>query len=185
MCLGNTSIKKISTFALFVITKKTHMKYIYKKVLLCILGLFIALTSFAQVDTVFWFAVPHITHSHAGRPIKLCISTLGSAATVTVTQPARGNATIATLNVPANSSQSYELVGSSESALSNFECNPNVTSNYGLYIRSTAKVNAYISVQANNSEIYALKGQNAYGTRFFIPMHEIAWKSLPPKTTLL
>ncbi|MCQ2284028.1 MAG: gliding motility-associated C-terminal domain-containing protein [Bacteroidales bacterium] len=146
------------------------MKYIYKKVLLCILGLFIALTSFAQVDTVFWFAVPHITHSHAGRPIKLCISTLGSAATVTVTQPARGNATIATLNVPANSSQSYELVGSSESALSNFECNPNVTSNYGLYIRSTAKVNAYISVQANNSEIYALKGQNAYGTRFFIPM---------------
>ena len=128
-----------------------------------------ALSAMAQVDTAFWFAVPHITHSHNGLPIKLCISTFDQAATITVTQPAR-NTTITTFTVPANSSQSYQLVGSSVSGLTNFECNPNETTNYGLYIRSTAEVNAYISVQNNNSEIYALKGQNAYGTDFLIPM---------------
>ena len=128
---------------------------------------------FAQLDTAFWYAVPHITHDHAGRPIKLCVSTLGQPATITVRKPAAGNALVGTFTVPANSSQSYQIVGGSQSDLSNitqFECNHNTTSNYGLYIHSTAKVNAYIAVQNNNSEIYALKGGNALGTQFFIPM---------------
>ena len=128
---------------------------------------------FAQLDTAFWYAVPHITHDHAGRPIKLCVSTLGQPATITVTKPAAGNAVVNTFTVPANSSQSYQLVGGGQGDLSNiaqFECNHNTTSNYGLYIHSTAKVNAYIAVQNNNSEIYALKGNNALGTHFFITM---------------
>lgn len=129
--------------------------------------------TFGQIDTAFWFAVPHITHDHAGRPIKLCVTTLGEQATVTVTKPASGNAVVGSFTVPANSSQSFQLVGGNQNDLSNiaqFECNHNATSNYGLYIHSTAMVNAYIAVQNNNSEIYALKGGNALGTRFFIPM---------------
>lgn len=124
----------------------------------------------AQVDTAFWFAVPKLAHGHAGRPIKLCISTLDSPATITVTKPASGNAQVASFTVPANSSQSYELVGSAESALVGFECDYNTPVNLGLYIRSTAKVNAYVAVQNNNSEIYALKGNNGLGTQFMIPM---------------
>lgn len=146
------------------------MKIIVTRFLVVCCFLFVALQSMAQIDTAFWFAVPHITHSHAGRPIKLCITTMGDPATVTITQPARNNTQITQFSVPANSSQTYQLVGSSENDLTNFECNQNQTSNFGLYIRSTAKVNAYVFVQNNNSEIYSLKGRNAYGTSFLIPM---------------
>lgn len=138
-------------------------------ILLLMAGMFVS----AQVDTAFWFAVPHITHDHAGRPIKLCVTTLDQQATITVTMPASNNQQVCTFTVPANSSQNYQLVGGSQSDLSNiaqFECPQNATSNFGLYIHSTAKVNAYIAVQNNNSEIYALKGSNALGTQFFIPM---------------
>ena len=129
------------------------------------------LSAVAQVDTAFWFAVPRLAHGHAGRPIKLCVATLDEAATVTVSKPAAGNATLTTFTVAANSSYVYELVGSSETALQGFECDPyNTPLNYGIYIHSTAKMNAYIAVQNNNSEIYALKGNSALGTQFFIPM---------------
>ncbi len=139
--------------------------------LIVVIGLLLtASASYAQIDTAFWFAVPHITHNHNGLPIKLCVSTLGQQATVTVSQPARNNTQITTFTVPANSSQTYTLVGSSVSGLTNYECAYNQTSNYGIYIRSTADINAYISVQANNSEIYALKGRNAYGTNFYVAM---------------
>lgn len=144
-----------------------------KRLVLALVFLGSFFSCFAQLDTAFWYAVPHITHDHAGRPIKLCVSTLGQPATITVRKPAAGNALVGTFTVPANSSQSYQIVGGSQSDLSNitqFECNHNTTSNYGLYIHSTAKVNAYIAVQNNNSEIYALKGGNALGTQFFIPM---------------
>lgn len=124
----------------------------------------------AQVDTAFWFAVPKLAHNHAGRPIKLCISTLNSPATITVTKPASGNTQIAQFTVPANTSNYYELVGASESALAGFECDYNTPVNYGLYIHSTAQVNAYVAVQNNNSEIYSLKGNNGLGTKFLVPM---------------
>lgn len=153
----------------FINLRNLHYTMKYLKILLVSVLFLMTAQSMAQVDTVFWFAMPHLTHSHAGRPVKLCVSTFGQAATVTVTKPAT-NTTVTTFTVPANSSQAYELISSSESALNGFECIQNTTSNYGICIRATAKINAYIAVQNNNSEIYSLKGQNAYGTQFFIPM---------------
>ena len=145
------------------------LKPFLKNVFVTVMVLCGSLAAFAQVDTAFWFAVPKLAHGHPGHPIKLCVSTLDSPATVTVTKPAAGNATIANFTVPANSSYSHTLV-SDEAGLTGFECDYNTPVNYGLYIHSTAKVNAYIAVQNNNSEIYALKGNNALGTQFFIPM---------------
>jgi len=121
----------------------------------------------AQVDTAFWYAVPKLC-DHAHWPITLVVSTFEEPATVTVTKP-YSNTTIATFSVPANSSGTQVLV-QNEAGLANFECNHNTTSNYGIYIHSTAKVNAYVAVQQNNSEIYALKGNNGLGTHFFVTM---------------
>lgn len=149
-------------------TKRTNI--LIKRLSSVVLFLCAALAGFAQVDTAFWFAVPRLAHGHAGRPIKLCVATLDQPATVTVSKPAT-NTTLTTFTVPANSSQTYQLVGDAESALTGFECSPyNTPLNYGIYIHSTAKMNAYIAVQNNNSEIYALKGNSALGTQFFIPM---------------
>lgn len=153
----------------FYIISEYYIIMKYLKILFLGVLFLNAIQAVSQVDTVFWFAMPHLTHSHPGRPVKLCVSTFGQAATVTVTKPAT-NTTITTFTVPANSSQAYELISSSESALNGFECIQNTTSNYGICIRSTAKINAYIAVQNNNSEIYSLKGKNAYGTQFFIPL---------------
>ena len=144
-------------------------KRIIKKLLVALFFLGGSIPAFSQVDTAFWFAVPKLAHGHPGHPIKLCVSTLDSPATITVTKPAAGNAAIASFTVPANSSHSHTLV-SDEAGLTGFECDYNSPVNYGLYIHSTAKVNAYIAVQNNNSEIYALKGNNALGTQFLVPM---------------
>jgi len=159
-------------FLLLIVNRTLNFLIImvkYLKIIILWVLLLGSSQTFAQIDTVFWFAMPHLTHSHPGRPVKLCVSTFGQAATVTVTKPAT-NTTITTFTVPANSSNAYELISSSESALTGFECLQNQTSNYGICIRSTAKINAYIAVQNNNSEIYSLKGKNAYGTQFMIPM---------------
>lgn len=145
------------------------MRHFIKRLIFALVLLCGSQSVFSQVDTAFWFAVPKLAHGHPGHPIKLCVSTLDSPATVTVTKPAAGNTTIANFTVPANSSYSHTLV-SDEAGLTGFECDYNTPVNYGLYIHSTAKVNAYIAVQNNNSEIYALKGNNALGTQFFIPM---------------
>jgi len=126
-------------------------------------------TVFAQVDTAFWFAVPHLTTQHQHVPITLVVSTMDQAATVTVTKAYSGTQVGNTLTVPANSSSTLTLV-SNESGLNGFECGHNTTSNNGLYIHSTAKINAYVAVQQNNSEIYALKGGNGLGTNFFVTM---------------
>lgn len=150
------------------IFREFYMNF-FKRFLLLILWMLPCTALFAQVDTAFWFAVPKLAHAHPGHPIKLCVSTLDSPATITVTKPAQGNAVVTTFTVAANSSHSYQLV-ENEAGLNGYECDYNTPVNYGLYIHSTAKVNAYIAVQNNNSEIYALKGNNALGTQFYIPM---------------
>lgn len=122
---------------------------------------------FSQVDTAFWFAVPKLTSEHQHTPITLVISTLDESAEVTVTKAYTGEQVGSTLNVAAGSSGTLELVSNS-SELSDFESTHNATSNNGLYIHSTKKVNAYVAVRQNNSEIYALKGANGLGTQFFV-----------------
>jgi len=122
----------------------------------------------AQVDTAFWFAVPKLCE-HAHTPITLVVTTFGEPATITVTKPASTTPAVAVFNVAANSSGTQVLV-QNDAGLANFECPHNATSNFGLYIHSTAKINAYVAVQQNNSEIYALKGNNGLGTQFFVTM---------------
>ena len=158
---------------IFSVMKKSYfcgLKYNMRKLdfLLAFLLSVTALTfCSAQVDTAFWFAVPKLTSEHAHTPITLVVSTFGEPATVTVTKAYSGTQVGNTLNVAANSSSTLTLVSNS-SGLSGFECNHNATVNNGLYIHSTAKINAYVAVCQNNSEIYALKGGNGLGTQFFV-----------------
>lgn len=157
----------------FSVMKKSYfcgLKYNMRKLKFLLTALlFVTALTFcsAQVDTAFWFAVPKLTSEHAHTPITLVVSTFGEPATVTVTKAYSGTQVGNTLNVPANSSSTLTLVSNS-AGLSGFECNHNATVNNGLYIHSTAKINAYVAVCQNNSEIYALKGGNGLGTQFFV-----------------
>ena len=100
-------------------TKRTNI--LIKRLSSVVLFLCAALAGFAQVDTAFWFAVPRLAHGHAGRPIKLCVATLDQPATVTVSKPAT-NTTLTTFTVPANSSQTYQLVFDALYELTVFLC---------------------------------------------------------------
>ncbi len=145
-------------------------KSVKKQVVLLLSFLCLVAVSFGQIDTEFWFAVPRLTHDHAGKPIKICISTFEESATVTIRKPADNNQLITTHTIAANSSWQYELVANNDASLALYECPPNQISNKAIYIHSTSKINAYVSIMGNNSEIYALKGKNGLGKKFYIPM---------------
>ena len=145
----------------------SRLKYLLRNLIVTVLLSSFSMSLFAQVDTAFWFAVPHLTTEHQHVPITLVVTAFGESATVTVTKPASATPAVATFTVPANSSGTQVLVPDA-AGLSGFECAHNTTSNNGLFIQSTAKITAYIAVQQNNSEIYALKGKNGMGTQFFV-----------------
>lgn len=153
-----------------------RLKYLLRNLLVTVLLSSFSMSLLAQVDTAFWFAVPKLAHTHKHWPIVLVVSTLDQPATVNVTMPASTTPAVATFTVPANSSFTKNIVPTSASSTSDssglylFECAHNTTSNKGLFIQSTAKINAYVALQQNNSEIYGLKGSNGLGTQFFIPM---------------
>lgn len=138
---------------------------------------FIFLTTFkvamAQTDKEFWFVAPEISLTHEDRPIYLRISTLGSAATVTIDQPANSSFTPIVLNIAANTTLSRDLTLS----INDIEngVTPNIIENKGLHIVSTADINIYYEVLGSqngkvlNSDIFTLKGRNALGKMFYTP----------------
>jgi gliding motility-associated-like protein len=133
---------------------------------------FVALTTVAQTDTIFWFAAPEVSihTSNFDRPIYLRMTTSGQAATVTISQPAGGGMPTQVVNIPANSTQTVDLT----TWIDQIENKPSNTNlNYGLKIQSTTNITAYYEVVSSqcqcNPEIFVLKGMNALGTDFWIP----------------
>lgn len=125
---------------------------------------------FGQVDTEFWFAPPEVTSGHGDRPIYLRISTLDQPANVRVLMPAMNNMTLANINVAANTTSTINLsnqIGLLETIL------PAAVMKTGIRILSSAPVTAYYEVGAQwNTDIFALKGKNALGNRFVIPVQD-------------
>ncbi len=121
----------------------------------------------AQVDTEFWFAPPDITSGHGERPIILRISSQSEAATVRVSQPARGNLELATFTIAANTTRNIDL----SDQIYNLETSlTNTVMTTGLRIISSAPITAYYEEASFfNAEIFVLKGKNALGSKFIIP----------------
>lgn len=130
----------------------------------------------AQVDTEFWFAPPEVSSGHGDRPVYIRIATLDEPATVQVSQPARGNAVLANVTVPAGTLQTINL-----GALIN-DLETSVIGSAmktGIRILSSAPVTAYYEVGASwNADIFALKGRNALGSYFVIPGQNLYNNSL-------
>ncbi|MFM6970322.1 MAG: PKD domain-containing protein, partial [Sediminibacterium sp.] len=156
--------------------------YILKKIAPLIILVFFCIEAKAQTDTTFWFAAPDLQQAHGDRPILLRLSTLTSAATVTISQPANASFTPITLNIGANSSNSLDLT----TYITQLEnVTPNTVTNKGLLIRSTTPVSCYYDIaNGYNGDIYALKGKNALGTKFTLPFQMgFVGRGLPLYTT--
>ena len=138
------------------------------KKLILLIGLLCMVTGgFAQIDTEFWFAAPDLEANHAQEPIRFCIVAYEQGATVVFEQPAN----------PLYAQQSFQLepngfyVYDVSSIIGMVETQPyNRILNYGFYIHSDNPVSIYYEADNNNSENYSLKGRNALGTQFVVPM---------------
>ncbi len=135
------------------------------------LGLFLFINCIkgnAQVDTQFWFAAPDLQQAHGDRPIFLRMAASKLAATVTISMPANPGFNPISFPIAANSSQSVDLtvyIGLIENTT------PNTVYQKGLLISSTAPIACYYDIaHGNNGDMYALKGKNALGKKFTIPM---------------
>jgi gliding motility-associated-like protein len=131
--------------------------------------------SIAQSGTDFWFAPPYVTHLHnppGGKPIYLLLSSMGANASVTISQPANAGFTPIVIAIPASKSKRIDL----SAFQTQLETTPtNTVLNTGLRIQATSPITAnYEEDNVNNPEDFALKGANALGTDFYIPLTNFA-----------
>ncbi len=129
---------------------------------------------YSQTGVEFWFVAPEITSGHGDEPIALRISTYDSAATITVSQPANGSFTTKTISLGSYATTSLDLTLD----IATIENSPaDQVMNYGILIESTSDISAYYEIErSNNTDIFALKAENALGTEFWVPGQEF-WKS--------
>ncbi len=138
-----------------------------KRVALLIVLFLLSVGAKAQIDTEFWFAAPDLEVSHAQEPVRFCIVSYDDAATVVFEQPANPNYEQQTFHLEANDFHVYDV----SDIVYMVETQPyNTTLNYGFHIYSDTPVSIYYESDNNNSEIYSLKGWNALGTQFVVPM---------------
>jgi gliding motility-associated-like protein len=137
-----------------------------------ILTLFILLSfhtiNNAQRDTLFWFVAPNITSGHGEGPMMLRFSSFEKEAKVFIDQPANPLFNPISLTVPAKGVISFNLTNHP-----NFQMNfpPNQILPYGLRIRSNEEIFVYYeSNRRLNPDIFSLKGRNALGHDFWIPI---------------
>ena len=146
-----------------------------KKYCVFLLVFFYFLPAFSQTGTDFWLAPPNVTDNHYSSDYDqyyLSITALDSNATVVIEQPANSSFTPITVNIPANTYQRVSLV----SYVSMLETKPtNTILNTGLHIYSDNPISVYFEYDnRNNPDILALKGTNALGYEFYIPLHNYA-----------
>ncbi|MEO8404885.1 MAG: hypothetical protein ABI480_09825, partial [Chitinophagaceae bacterium] len=134
----------------------------------------IAISSWAQIGTDFWLAPPDITDLNnppGGEPIYLYVqSQSASDASVTVQQPANGAFTPIVVTVFAGKTVRINLTAFKNS----LETRPtNTINNTGLRVSSTQPVSVqYVIANTNNTDMLMLKGDNALGLLFYIPLHK-------------
>lgn len=145
-----------------------------KKIALLLFVLFSVMNSFAQFDSEFWFAPPYANPVHdANNQFRFVFSTASQASTVTITQPANPSFAPITFTIAANSNYISTIP-----AISANVDQSNAISNRGFKILATNPVFCYYEVYTqpgqtypvHNTELFALKGINALGNDFFIPM---------------
>lgn len=145
-------------------------------VLVICLFVFCGFNTYAQIDRTFWFAAPDISVTHGQDPITIRVTAFNTAATVTVSMPANPSFTPFVLNVPANTTVSQDMTPWLAQIETPFDAGglPVTARKTGILLESTANISAYYEVnRSNNPDIFALKGKNALGQEFYLPLQNV------------
>ena len=121
---------------------------------------------FAQIDTEFWFAMPKIVDTRSDKNY-LSFATYDEPAEITISQPANPSFEPIKISLEAQGFQDL-LIDSYREKFYTYPYNQPLDK--GLLITSTAPISAYYSLRNSNSELYSLKGTNALGYEFIVPM---------------
>ncbi len=140
----------------------------------------------AQTDKEFWFVAPDITFGHAspgGRPIYLRLNAKDNPSRTCIFMPANPAFDTIWVDIAPNSTQNVDL----SAFINDLENFPNdQVNNKGLYIKSTdpsdpsldgGNISAYYDIDHDyNTDIWALKGENALGKTFYVPFQDF-WRN--------
>jgi gliding motility-associated-like protein len=139
--------------------------------LMLLLALFsIGKQSYAQQDTLFYFAAPEISSAVGDSPITLRLMSYNLASTVTITQPANGGFVPIVVAIPANSVSNVDLTPFLAAVESP---GADIVSNNGLKIVATEIITCYYELSnGTNKEIFSLKGNKAFGDNFYTPFQK-------------
>ncbi|WP_448519822.1 LamG-like jellyroll fold domain-containing protein [Rhodoflexus sp.] len=147
---------------------------------LCVIATLCNKEALAQIDRTFWFAAPDVSQTHGDNPILIRVTTFSDPAIVTISMPANGLFTPINLSIPANTTVSQDLTPFLAMIETPFDTGgPPAAKNTGILIESNANIAAYYEVnRVNNPDIFALKGKNALGTNFYLPLQNV-WDHQP------
>jgi hypothetical protein len=154
---------------------RTAATSLAKGLALCALACADAGAQHAAGATAFWLAPPDVTDLHAapgGEPLYLFCAATGAATTLTIDQPANGAFVPIVATIAADDFRRIDLTPFK----AQLETRPtNTIANTGLRITSTAPVTCHYEVgNPSNAEIFTLKGPEALGREFYIPLHRHA-----------
>ncbi len=126
-------------------------------------------------DIEFWLAPPDVSDLHntpGGEPLYLLCSATGTAATVTIDVPANGGFVPIVRMLAADAMTRVNLTPFK----AQLETRPtNTIANTGLRVSASAKVTCHYEVaNTNNTDMWTLKGSEALGQEFYIPLHKHA-----------
>ncbi|MDW8209486.1 MAG: LamG-like jellyroll fold domain-containing protein [Cytophagales bacterium] len=139
------------------------------------------LLSYAQIDKEFWFAAPDLSESHGHEPIHLRITAFQNPATVTISMPSQPLFTPITVTVAAGATHTVVLTSRRPFLETPFDAGGPVTAkNTGVHIVSNEPIAAYYEPGPNhNVDIFSLKGKNALGKEFYVPLIKNVWNHQP------
>lgn len=123
--------------------------------------------TYAQTDTSFWFAQPDVWRRNTSLVIRYCFTTYEQPANVTIMMPADSNFTPISFSIPANSFYVQDVTTLTNSMMTS---TINTVLDKGIHISTSAPVSCYWESTGDNGEIYCLKGYNALGHDFLVPM---------------
>ena len=133
-----------------------------------------ALAQAAGTGIEFWLAPPDVTDMNGapsgGEPISLVLHASDLSATVTIDQPANGSFTPIVTTILANQWTRKDLTAFKNA----LESRPtNTVLNTGIRISSSAPITAYYEIGTpTNTAMLALKGADALGREFAIPLQK-------------
>lgn len=157
------------------------MKSLLTSLLIGLTCLTLNTETFGQVDREFWFAAPELQIMHGDDPIVLRITAQSKPVNVTISQPANGAFQPILVTVAANSSVTVDLTPF-KGMIEHTE--KDVISNKGLHIVGDELFSCYYDIpDVYNGDLFSLKGKNAMGFQFTVPLQRLFYSYGYPNYT--